>query len=171
MSTGKIRRGQLVSPFGVGAMSVLVNGTTVITAGLDHWYDVDDTATLALEEYTEHDWRLEARLQVKEFRLPPDYRHRGAGQDTRNLRLTVPALRFPRWSFCMYCKRLKRSTLSMQQLERCPDSAHDNRQYKPRMAQVSFVAICSAGPGVPHFSAGLSPPTWRCRVRRQVSLV
>ena len=78
MSTGKIRRAQLVTPFGVGAMSVLVNGTNVITAGLDHWYEVDDINTLALEEYVEHDWRLEARLRVKEFRLPPDYRHQGA---------------------------------------------------------------------------------------------
>ena len=38
MSGSKIRRAQLVSPFGVGAMSVLVNGTSVVTAGLDHWY-------------------------------------------------------------------------------------------------------------------------------------
>jgi hypothetical protein len=145
MSTGKIRRAQLVSPFGVGAMSVLVNGTTVITAGLDHWFDVEDTSTLALEEYTEHDWRLEARLQVKEFRLPPDYRPRASRQDTRNVRLSVPALRFPRWCFCMYCKRLKKSTLSMQQLERCPDPEHADRPYKPRMAQVPFVAICPDG--------------------------
>ena len=65
MSTGKIRRAQLVTPFGVGAMSVLVNGTNVITAGLDHWYEVADINTLALEEYVEHDWRLEARLRVK----------------------------------------------------------------------------------------------------------
>ena len=42
MSSGSIRRAQLVSPFGVGAMSVLVNGTSVITAGLDHWFGIDD---------------------------------------------------------------------------------------------------------------------------------
>lgn len=126
-------------------MSVLVNGTTVLTAGLDHWYDVEDSTTLALEEYTENDWRLEARLRVKEFRLPPDYRHRGSGQDQRNVRLAVPALRFPRWSFCMYCKRLKLSTLSMQQQERCPDPEHADRKFKPRMAQVPFVAICPDG--------------------------
>ncbi len=102
-----MRRAQLVSPFGVGAMSVLVNGTSVITAGLDHWYDVDRLlGVLALEEYQEHDWRLEARLRVSEFRLPPDYRFSGAGEDKRNVRLTVPVLRFPRWCFCMYCKRL-----------------------------------------------------------------
>lgn len=145
MSTGNIRRAQLVSPFGVGAMSVLVNGTSVITAGLDHWYQVDNPATLALEEYVEHDWRLEARLAIREFRLPPDYRYSGAATDQRNVKLTVPVLRFPRWSFCMYCKRLKLSTLTMQQQEICPDKEHDGRPYKPRMSQVPFVAICNHG--------------------------
>ena len=53
MSTGAMRRAQLVSPFGVGAMSVLVNGTSVITAGLDHWYEPGDDSSLSLEEYQE----------------------------------------------------------------------------------------------------------------------
>ncbi|MEI2638738.1 MAG: hypothetical protein V9F03_07050 [Microthrixaceae bacterium] len=145
MSTGNIRRSQLVTPFGVGAMSVLVNSTSVITAGLDHWYETDDTSVLVLGEYIEHDWRLEARLRVKEFRLPPDYRYPGAATDQKNVKLTVPVLRFPRWSFCMYCKRLKRSTLTMQQQEVCPDDDHADRKYKPRMSQVPFVAICGHG--------------------------
>ena len=71
MSTGNIRRAQLVTPFGVGAMSVLVNGTSVITAGLDHWYEVDDLNTLALEEYVEHDWRLESRLRRQRVQTSP----------------------------------------------------------------------------------------------------
>jgi hypothetical protein len=145
MSTGKMRRAQLVSPFGVGAMSVLVNGMSVITAGLDHWYDVDPPSTLALQEYQEHDWRLEARLRVSEFRLPPDYRFNGAGEDQRNVRLTVPVLRFPRWCFCMYCKRLQISTLTMQQQVVCVDREHATQKYKPRMSQVPFVAICIRG--------------------------
>lgn len=150
MSTGAMRRAQLVSPFGVGAMSILVNGTSVITAGLDHWYDTEDVSALALEEYQERDWRLEARLGVSEFRLPPDYRRQGSGSDQRNLKLTVPVLRFPRWSFCMYCKRLYRSTFTMQQAVECPDSAHvdpasSKKKNKPRMSQVPFVTICSQG--------------------------
>ena len=145
MSTGNVRRAQLVTPFGVGAMSILVDGTSVITAGLDHWYEVDDHNTLALEEYIEHDWRLEARLRVKEFRLPPDYRHRGWGQDQRNVRLSVPVLRFPRWCFCMYCKRLELSTLTMRQHVRCPDEEHVDQRYKPHMSQVPFIVMCNQG--------------------------
>jgi hypothetical protein len=142
MSTGKIRRAQLVTPFGVGAMSMLVNGTSVITAGLDHWYP-SGNPDLELSEYTEHDWRLEARLRVKELRLPPDYRFATKGGDPRNTRLTVPVLRFPRWCFCLYCKRLHLSTLTMRSPVECPDKGHTGR--KPRMSQVPFVAICAYG--------------------------
>lgn len=145
MSTGAMRRAQLVTPFGVGAMSVLVNGTSVITAGLDHWYEPGDASSLALEEYQEHDWRLEARLRVSEFRLPPDYRYKGQGDDNRNVKLTVPVLRFPLWCFCMFCKRLEPSTLTMQQAVVCKDKKHADWKYKPRMSQVPFVAVCAAG--------------------------
>lgn len=145
MSTGAMRRAQLVTPFGVGAMGVLVNGTSVITAGLDHWYEPDDASSLSLEEYQEHDWRLEARLRVSEFRLPPDYRYQGQGNDNRNVKLTVPVLRFPRWCFCMFCKRLELSTLTMQQAVVCKDKKHADWKYKPRMSQVPFVAVCSTG--------------------------
>lgn len=145
MSTGAMRRAQLVSPFGVGAMSVLVNGTSVITAGLDHWYQPDDASALALEEYQEHDWRLEARLRVSEFRLPPDFRYQGQGSDNRNVKLTVPVLRFPRWCFCMFCKRLELSELVRQQPVVCKDKKHTDWKYKPRMSQVPFVAVCTAG--------------------------
>ncbi|NNH75581.1 DUF1998 domain-containing protein [Nocardia uniformis] len=150
MSAGSIRRAQLVTPFGVGAMSVLVNGTSVITAGLDHWYVIDSPATIELGEYQAHDWRLEARLRVREFRLPPDYRRRPKGQDARNTNLKVPVLRFPRWSFCMYCKRLELSPLTMAAPVECPDPKHahgpgESKKKPPRMSQVPFVAICARG--------------------------
>ncbi len=144
MTSGSIRRAQLVSPFGVGAMSVLVDGTSVITAGLDHWFPKDN-GDLVLQDFVVHDWRLEARLHVKEFRLPPDWRP-GIGGDHRNARLTVPVLRFPCYAFCMYCKRLTLVTPSFQDVVRCGDPAHAGTRGKgPRMSQVPFVAICEDG--------------------------
>jgi len=149
VTSGSIRRAQLVSPFGVGAMSILVNGTSVITAGLDHWFGIDDPSLLELNEYIAGDWRLEQRLQVREFRLPPDFRMRRRGSDPRNTDLKVPVLRFPRWSFCMYCKRLELSPLSMSQPVDCPDPSHIDgsigKQRRTRMSQVPFVAICARG--------------------------
>jgi hypothetical protein len=131
-------------------MSILVNGTSVITAGLDHWYTINDPALLELNEYRAQDWRLEQRLRVREFRLPPDYRIRRRGDDLRNTNLKVPVLRFPRWSFCMYCKRLELSPLSMAQPVECPDRKHKQddggvKRKAPRMSQVPFVAICVRG--------------------------
>lgn len=144
MTTGQIRRAQLVTPFGVGAMSVLVDGTSVITAGLDHWFP-RDSADLVVQDFVVHDWRLEARLGVKEFRLPPDYRT-ASGDDHRNTKLTVPVLRFPRFTFCIYCKRLKDVPLSYQDPVRCADPSHVQGKGKgPRTAQVPFVAICEDG--------------------------
>lgn len=145
MSGAEMRRAQLVTPFGVGAMSIFVNGTSAITAGLDHWYKVEDVSQLALEEYIEHDWRLESRLKVTEFRLPPDYRPNGQGGDKRNVRLTVPVLRFPRWSFCMYCKRLELGKLTMKTPVECSDPLHSGKKVRPRMSQVPFVTICTQG--------------------------
>lgn len=144
MTSGNIRRAQLVSPFGVGAMSVLVDGTSVITAGLDHWFPRNNF-DLALEDFRVHDWRLEARLKVQEFRLPPDYRN-GSQNDHRNEKLSVPALRFPRFSFCMYCKRLEKVPLSYQDALRCNEpSCLGKRRLGPKMSQVPFVAICGKG--------------------------
>ena len=144
MVQGGLRRAQLVTPFGVGSMSVQVDGTSVITAGLDHWFPDATDPMFAIEEYQEHDWRLQSRLRVSEFRLPPDYRQRGQGKENHNVGLKVPALRFPRWHFCIYCKRLQRLTLTWSRAALCPDHQHDRQGKRPRMSQVPFVLICSA---------------------------
>ena len=146
MSTGNMRRSQLVSPFGVGAMSILVNGSSVITAGLDHWHESEDRDNLYLDEFVVPEWRLQERLKVSALRLPPDYRRpRGGGSGQRNLKLSVPVLRFPRWCFCIYCKRLFKTTLSMTQLVRCPDTNHTEKRKPPVMSQVPFIVICERG--------------------------
>src|SRR4051812_43284558 len=38
MPRGPVRRGQLISPFGPGAMMILPDGVSVICGGLDHWF-------------------------------------------------------------------------------------------------------------------------------------
>jgi hypothetical protein len=152
----------MVTPFGVGAMSVLVNGTVVVTGGLDHWYAMDNPDDLYVDEFLVDEWRLMDRLKVSQLRLPPDYRigTKGSGPQ-QNVGLSIPALRFPKWSFCLYCKRLDESPLSMAQAVTCIDQSHAEKhaakkaaggksggggKYKgPRMSQVPFVAICERG--------------------------
>lgn len=145
MTDNMIRRSQLISPFGVGAMSTMVDGTSVITAGLDHWYQKDNTSyrgepeAASPEEFEIHDWRLEKRLRVGSFRLPPEYRRPDSRNETPNAGLTVPVLRFPCWHFCRFCKSLKLSKLSNCSHVYCNIHKHTE------MSQVPFVAICESG--------------------------
>jgi hypothetical protein len=145
MSKGPIRRAQLVTPFGVGSMVVVRDGTSLITAGLDHWYkrengqdDVDET------EFRIEEWRLAIKLGVDHFRLPPDFRttyHRG--DSVANAYLTVPFLRFPQWHYCPSCGYLKQLKLTQRIKEKCPQCQTKNRlKY---MVQVPIITICEHG--------------------------
>ena len=76
MSKGPVRRAQLIAPFGVGAMTVVKDGTSVITCGLDHWYKAEGPIGAQAADQSEfefREWRLEALLGVDHFRLPPDF--------------------------------------------------------------------------------------------------
>ena len=123
MSRFPVRRAQLISPFGVGAMQVSRDGTSVITAGLDHWYEREDRSndsrTIDIDEYTLEEWRLQQMLGVKEFRLPPDFRVPRSGEQVPNCNLTVPFLRFPAWHFCPKCKRLVELPLIARGRQKC----------------------------------------------------
>ena len=90
-----VRRGQLISPFGVGALVDFRGDESLMTAGLDEW-------PFALEECPD-DWlvqeeRLQARLGVSHFRFPPDFRDPGPG--VQNANQHIPFVRFPRWHYC-----------------------------------------------------------------------
>lgn len=126
-------------------MSTLVDGSSVISCGLDHWYESRDASSLNLDEFRLPEWRLQERLHVAELRLPPDGRSPQKGKSVPNVGLTVPTLRFPRWCFCMYCKRLQLTKLSMADRVCCPDDSHTTGKRGPVMSQVPFVAICDRG--------------------------
>ncbi|MFC9736711.1 DrmB family protein [Streptomyces noursei] len=139
MIRGKVRRSQLVAPFGPGAMHVLSDGTSVITAGLDHWFP--HGADRNQEEFRIHEWRLEQHLGVDALYSPPDYRTRADGRI--NTGLTVPVLRFPTWGFCPRCRSLIKDRLHQENRPACEE--HESPGRKPFFAQVPFVAICERG--------------------------
>lgn len=150
-----IRRSQLIAPFGPGAMVVMRDGTNLIGAGLDYWYEAEDAGGREYDpsEFRFGEWRLERELAVEYFGLPPDYRRRrrdGGPQTLPNMELTVPYLRFPQWHVCprARCQRLERSPLVLREFPRCPSCALlPERQGKkaPAMVQVRFIALCDAG--------------------------
>lgn len=147
MSSGPVRRAHLIAPFGVGALLTVPNGTSLVAAGLDHWYEREDadgdSRDIDLREYRVEEWRLERLLHVNHFREPPDFRIPQTGQRIPNVRLTVPFLRFPLWHFCWRCNRLTDLELVTRGRQPCPHCASEGR--RAYLAQVPFVAMCEFG--------------------------
>lgn len=129
-----IRRAQLISPFGVGSMQVFEDGSSLMVGGLDAW----DPGGEHLNEI--HDKRLEARLRVTHFRLPPE---KG-----------IPLFRFPQWHYCIRCRMMTKRSLTKISTPICKSS----RQIGPKspctklpkyrrdtLQQMRFVLACPSG--------------------------
>lgn len=149
MNNHPMRRVQLIAPFGVGSLHTGPDGVATITAGLDHWFRRSDGSRvdIDIDEYQIDEWRLKRILGVGQLRLPPDYREPfGFGQtDQKNLRLTVPLVRFPRWHFCSRsnCRALLERPPTAIGSQWCPKC--ELRGTKSKLTQVRFIALCSAG--------------------------
>lgn len=150
-SSGPIRRAQLISPVGVGALTVLPDGTSVIVGGLDHWYEGrSEDAKVDATEFFVSEWRLQKALGVSHFRLPPDFRAPSNYEtDGKNQQLEVPVLRFPTWHFCSWCRGLHQLPLPAIGRRQCPDcseglNGRKKRKWAP-LSQVPLVAICGYG--------------------------
>lgn len=146
MPKGPVRRAQLIAPFGVGAMLVMRDGMSLVTAGLDHWYQREsgDDANVDPREYVVEEWRLARELGVDEFRLPPDYRRpRRFQQIGPNAGLTVPFHRFPQWHFCPFCHLLVERPLTERGRAKCPECSSKGKNWYLR--QVPLVAVCQHG--------------------------
>ncbi len=145
MPRGPVRRGQLISPFGPGAMMILPDGVSVICGGLDHWFKHESGGTENIDqrEYQVDEWRLAARLNVNHFYLPPDHRRVRRGAPQTNGYLTVPFLRFPQWHYCTRCGLMRKIPLVTRGRIRCAEC--ESRGYTRFIVQVPFVAMCDAG--------------------------
>jgi hypothetical protein len=139
-----VRRAQLISPFGIGAMVDFPGDESLMTAGLDAWPFAFETCPkdwLIIEE------RLQRRLGVNHFRLPPDFRT--GEEDPDYNKKNVPYVRFPQWHFCpdRACGRLHKRSIFDSGISQCRDAKHKNlpdRQV-PRLVPVRFVAVCPKG--------------------------
>lgn len=145
MPRGPVRRGQLISPFGPGAMMILPDGVSVICGGLDHWFEHEsgDTANIDQQEYQVNEWRLATRLNVPHFYLPPDHRRVRHHDPPTNGYLTVPFLRFPQWHYCTRCGLMRKVPLVTKARIKCAEC--EARNWARYIVQVPFVAMCDAG--------------------------
>ena len=90
-----IRRAQLISPFGIGALVNFRGDESLMTAGLDEWPFATDECP---SDWLVREERLQTRLNKTHFRLPPEFREPGQGVQHPNQ--FIPFVRFPRWHYC-----------------------------------------------------------------------
>lgn len=145
MPRGPVRRGQLISPFGPGAMMILPDGVSVLCGGLDHWFkrESGDAENIDRYEFQVDEWRLAARLSVEHFYLPPDYRRVRRHDPQTNGHLTVPFLRFPQWHYCTHCGLMRKIPLVTKGRIKCKEC--ESRGWTRYVVQVPFVAMCDEG--------------------------
>src|SRR4051812_15587499 len=116
---GHIRRSQLVTTYGVGAV-IPVADEAFMVAALERW----DVAGPDL-----HEPRLERELRVFGFVQPP----------TSDDRPDVPVVRFPSFQSCPVCRRLARhSEFTHADLNDCPECSTS-------LVPSRFVTACEQG--------------------------
>ncbi len=111
---GKIRRSQVISTYGPGAIidfrSPLGAPVSAVSGGLEDWEALAIRKGLANDQVI-YEPRLQHKLQVDGFRLPPVGKEYTGGKDKTG-RLAerdrqIAALRFPNWHVCPNCEVLQ----------------------------------------------------------------
>lgn len=142
-SNKPIRRSQLISPWGVGAIVPFPNDESLMISGLDMWRYTTP------EAFQIEDERLKKRLGVRELRWPPDYRERNTDPD--NFHLRIPAVRFPTWHYCPFCGTMQKVGFYTKQPEcnafQWPTGrkCDPNIKYKRKLIPERFVVVCPEG--------------------------
>ncbi|NBB59998.1 DUF1998 domain-containing protein [Pseudomonas sp. ODNR1LW] len=97
---GRVRRSQLISTYGIGAIIDLEKGS-FMPMGLDDWEPVTKIPSLSIAEE-----RLQQMLEVDHFRMAPVAKDIIPGQvDPWQ---SIPVVRFPEWHQCPTCLRIGR---------------------------------------------------------------
>ncbi|MCM3671078.1 DrmB family protein [Mesobacillus maritimus] len=143
-----LRRGQLVTTFGPGALVISPEGESAMIGSLDKWYhDKNEYRIETFDEYEIQEPRLRSLLKVKQLLMPPDfrpsyqYKNAGGAITQTNTDLYIPLLRFPTWHYCPKCKTLHQT--SMASRTSWLDCKECKKQMK--MIQVPFVMVCNQG--------------------------
>ncbi len=122
---------------------------SLMAAGVDAWPFAkeacpSDTGWTVIEE------RLQARLGVAHFRLPPDHRDPVPGE--KNPNKDIPFVRFPRWHYCHHCGGMELLPLFSPLGQRCAgrpyaqqSCANRPEKKRPFLIPMRFVAVCGKG--------------------------
>lgn len=144
-----VRRSQMISPWGIGAICNFPGDESLMVCGLDAWEFIYQNAHDGYGEFIIREERLKKRLGVSQFRLPPDFREPGRG--VLNPSLKIPFIRFPQWYYCPRCGSMEK--LSIYGLkQRCKGFNYPNRSChatpqnrRPFLIPSRFIAVCGRG--------------------------
>jgi hypothetical protein len=151
-----VRRSQLITTYGVGALHVTNNNVSQITMALDYWYNYqyyrNRPHKVEEEAFYIHDPRLESIFNLSELRLPPDYREsfrnsfRG-GDSNPNEDIKIPSQVFPTWFVCnKRCFSLKKYDPTFGEYSpKCNSRTSKGEVCSGQMSQVQFITICEDG--------------------------
>lgn len=140
---GSVRRSQMISTYGIGAIIDLEHGS-FMPMGLEDWESQTRGGRITAMNISES--RLQRQLGVTHFRLPPTEAPVDTQPGCVDARYTVPVVRFPEWHECPSCHRLG--------IEGDPFALHadgnrltcSNRACRDRVVTpVRFVVACDHG--------------------------
>ena len=154
---GKIRRSQVISTYGPGAIvdfrSLAGAPISAVSGGLDDW-DERSVRKGLLNDQVIHEPRLEKKLGVEGFRTPPVGDEKTGRRDSKGRfeqqAREIPAMRFPNWLFCPTCDLLQHSRYWAQdpgkpELHRPQCSGRPGKPRKQYVVPVRFVVACENG--------------------------
>ena len=140
-----IRRSQLINSSGVGSLVDFRGDESLMVAGLDEW---PFAKVVCPPDWFVREERLQARLNVTHFRLPPDYREPGKGVENPNEH--IPFVRFPTWHYCPRQGGVAEQLNLFSSRRRCP--CHPDHQChaipntkRPFLIPSRFIAVCPKG--------------------------
>ena len=120
---------------------------SLMVCGLDAWPFAKEECPVGFKFEEE---RLQTRLRVNHFRLPPDYRIPAKGVQHPNLK--IPFVRFPQWHYCPRCGTMQELTpFGGPQQCHAPNYAEGlncvslNQRRRPGLLPVRFMAVCDRG--------------------------
>lgn len=144
-----LRRGQAIYTWGIGSMIDTADGSSLMLAGLDAWNHIMRPGKMSEpSEVRFQDLRLQKKLGVNHFKLPPEYRQDVKGQRIHNTNIRLPFVRFPLSHYCPHCGSISiNKDLYVYDPKDnidgllCPNGCN---KYKP-MVPSRFVCICEDG--------------------------
>lgn len=142
MADRKLRRSQLIYPYGVGSIFPCPNEESLIIAGIDTWDNEDS-------QYEIEDLRLAKRIRVNSLRMPPEFIPQTDIRRRVDFNKTIYSYRFPQWFYCPTCKFMMHVSLYKKNKVECSHENMDDdfrKKHKPRrMIPERFIVACPEG--------------------------